>query len=87
VDLIESVDEVFAVDDETELLAASLPETPEVRRRARVALHVCLERATSARQLVGDLDALAVWLCSHGDFRTGSVLLAMSDRVRDEEAF
>jgi hypothetical protein len=73
------------VTPEVALTAALLP-AGRTERRVRVALHVCLERAEGLRQLLADLDSLAVYLAGHGDPVTGNALLAVGDAIRSEVA-
>jgi hypothetical protein len=76
-----AVDEVFAVDADTALAALLLP-AGRAERRARIALHLCLERAADLTQLLSDVDRLAIHLCAHDD-ATGTVLLAVGDAIRE----
>jgi hypothetical protein len=72
--------------DEISLIGTILPESARPERRARICLHVVLERARTVAQLLADLDALAIWLCAHDDAETGSAVLALGDSIRDEVA-
>jgi hypothetical protein len=69
---------------EVQLIGAILPEGSPAARRARIGLHLCLERARTVRQLLSELDSLAIHLCGHGDPETGGMLLAMADSIREE---
>jgi hypothetical protein len=83
-ELLEALaDESSAVSPEIALTAALLPDG-RIERRVRVALHLCLERAEGLRQLLAELDVLAVHLCQHHDTATGSALLAVADSIRSE---
>jgi hypothetical protein len=81
-----AVDEAFAAVDADTALAAFLLPIGRTERRVRVAVHVCLERATDLGQLLTDLDALAIHLCAHDDTDTGTALLTLSDRIREAVA-
>jgi hypothetical protein len=70
--------------DEVLLMGQILLEVGDPRRRARIAFHLCLERATTVEGLLRYLDHLAVWLMGHGDDAAGNLLLARADDLREE---
>jgi hypothetical protein len=82
--LAAEVEAVFSVSPEAELLALLVPHSREVRRRVRVALHLVLEHADDLHQFLTDLDEVAIYLAGHDDTEAGAVLLAFSDRIREE---
>jgi hypothetical protein len=77
-----NVDAAFVVSPEAELLGALVPLNTDGRRRVRIALHLCLERAQTLGDLMRDLDELAIHLAGHDDPETGRILLNLSDAIR-----